>query len=42
MFILLMNIIYEESEAYFTGQKTAKDVAGSIQSRASIYVSEGM
>lgn len=38
----LMNIIYEEAEAYFTGQKTAKDVAGSIQSRASIYVSEGM
>lgn len=36
----LQNIIVEEAAAYFSGQKSAKEVAGIIQSRASIYVSE--
>ncbi len=36
----LVNIIKEEAEAYFSGQKTAKDVANVIQSRAQIYVNE--
>ena len=34
------NIIAEESEAFFSGQKSAQEVAGIIQSRAQIYVSE--
>ena len=36
----LNNIITEECESYFAGQKTAKEVADIIQSRAKIYVSE--
>lgn len=36
----LMNIITEEAEAYFEGQKSAKEVAAIIQSRAQIYVNE--
>lgn len=36
----LMNIITEESEPFFKGQKTAKDVAGIIQNRIQIYVNE--
>ena len=36
----LLNIIKEESAAYFSGQKTANDVANVIQSRAQIYVNE--
>lgn len=36
----LNNIVYEEAEAYFSGQKSAQEVASIIQSRASIYVSE--
>lgn len=36
----LINIIKEESAAYFSGQKQAKDVADIIQSRAQIYVNE--
>lgn len=36
----LMNIINEEAEAYFQGQKTVDQVVEIIQSRASIYVSE--
>lgn len=34
------NIIYEEAEAYFSGQKSAKEVADIIQSRVQIYVNE--
>ena len=34
------NIIFEEASAYFSGQKTAKEVADIIQSRLSIYVNE--
>ena len=36
----IINIINEEMEAYFSGQKTADAVAGIIQSRAQIYVDE--
>ena len=36
----LINIIKEESAAYFSGQKPAKDVADIIQSRVQIYVNE--
>ena len=34
------NIILEESAAFFEGQKSAKDVAGVIQSRVQIYINE--
>ena len=33
-------IITEEAQAYFEGQKTAQEVAGIIQSRVQIYVDE--
>ncbi|MBQ8138051.1 MAG: extracellular solute-binding protein [Lachnospiraceae bacterium] len=33
-------IVEEEASAFFAGQKTAKDVAGIIQSRAQIYINE--
>lgn len=33
-------IVEEEASAFFSGQKTAKDVAGIIQSRAQIYINE--
>ena len=36
----LYNIIYEEAQAYFSGQKSASEVANVIQSRAWVYVSE--
>lgn len=36
----LMNIIQEEAESYFTGQKSVDEVADIIQSRAKIYVNE--
>lgn len=36
----LMRIIEEESAAFFSGQKKAKDVADIIQSRVQIYVNE--
>lgn len=36
----LLNIIKEEAAPYFAGQKSAKDVAAIIQSRAQIYVNE--
>ena len=36
----LMNIISEESAAFFSGQKNARDVASIIQSRVQIYVNE--
>lgn len=34
------NIIYEESGAYFDGQKSAEEVATVIQNRVSVYLSE--
>lgn len=36
----IYNIIMEETEAYFAGQKTAEEVAGIIQTRVQIYVDE--
>jgi hypothetical protein len=33
-------IISEETGAFFSGQKSAKDVAGIIQNRVSTYVNE--
>ena len=36
----IMEIIEEEAGAFFAGQKTAKQVADIIQSRAQIYVNE--
>lgn len=39
---VIMNIIREESESFFQGQRTAEEVAGLIQSRAQLYLSEGM
>lgn len=38
----IINIINEESEAYFEGQKTVNEVADIIQSRINIYVHENM
>ncbi len=36
----IMNIVKEEAGAYFKGQRSAKDVAGIIQSRVQVYVNE--
>ena len=36
----VLNIINEEMDAFYTGQKSAQDVANIIQSRAQIYVDE--
>ncbi len=36
----IMNIITEEAESYFSGQKSAAEVAGVIQSRVQIFVNE--
>ena len=36
----IMNIITEEAGAYFSGQKSAQEVAGIIQSRVQIFVNE--
>lgn len=36
----LLGIITEEAEPYFSGQKTAKEVAKIIQSRAQVYLNE--
>lgn len=36
----LLNIIKEEADGFFAGQKSAKEVAGIIQSRVKIYVNE--
>jgi len=36
----LLKIIQEEAAGYFSGQKSAKEVAGVIQSRVKIYVNE--
>jgi hypothetical protein len=33
-------IISEEAEAYFSGNKSAKDVCSVIQSRVNIYINE--
>ena len=38
----VMNIIMEESDAFFQGQKSAQDVAAIIQSRVQIFVNENM
>ena len=39
---VIMNIIYEEAESLFRGQKTAEDVAGLIQDRVQLYLDERM
>ena len=36
----LMNIITEEAEYYFNGEKSAQEIAGIIQSRAQLYIDE--
>lgn len=36
----LWNIVKEEAEAFFSGQKSVQDVAGIIQNRAQVYVNE--
>lgn len=36
----LMNIVFEEAESYFAGQKSVDEVADIIQSRVKIYVNE--
>ena len=36
----MIEIVTEEAAAYFEGQKSAQDVAGVIQSRMRIYISE--
>ena len=36
----ITNIIKEEAAAYFSGQKSAEDVAAIIQSRMQVYLSE--
>lgn len=39
---MVMNIIYEETESFFQGQKSAEDVAGLIQNRVQLYLHERM
>ena len=39
---VIMNIIYEEAESFFRGQKTAEYAAGMIQNRVQLYLDEGM
>ena len=36
----VMNIINEEMPAFYTGQKTAQEVAKTIQNRVQLYVDE--
>ena len=36
----IFGIVKEQSQAYFSGQKTAEDVAKLVQSKANIYVNE--
>ncbi len=36
----IINIIMEEAEGYFVGQKSVDDVAGAIQNRVQLYVNE--
>ncbi len=38
----LMNLILEEAESYFSGQKTLDEVVNIIQNRAQLYVDENM
>lgn len=38
---VIMNIIYEEAESFFHGQRTAEDVANLIQNRVQLYLDEG-
>lgn len=38
----IIEIVNEEAEAFFKGKKSAEDVAGIIQSRVKVYVSENM
>lgn len=40
--MVIMNIIYEEAESYFRGQKDVKSVVDMIQNRVGLYLSEGM
>ena len=39
---VVMNIIFEEAKSFFHGQRTAEDVAGLIQNRVQLYLSEGV
>ena len=39
---VIMNIIYEEAESFFQGQKSAEDVAGLIQNRVQLCLHERM
>ena len=36
----IYNIVSEQAQAYFSGQKSARDVANLIQSKVTIYVNE--
>lgn len=36
----IINIIREEAESFFAGQKTAEDAASLIQNRVQLYLSE--
>ena len=36
----IIDIVSEEAEAYFSGRKTAEDVAKLVQSKVNIYVNE--
>ena len=36
----ILNIVREEADAYFSGQKSVEDVAATLQSRMEIYLSE--
>ncbi|MCM1569499.1 MAG: extracellular solute-binding protein [Roseburia sp.] len=38
----VMKIVTEEAAAYFSGQKSATDVAGLIQNRAQLYINENL
>lgn len=39
---VIIQIIHEEAQAYYSGQKSAEDVAAVIQNRVQIYVSENV
>ena len=36
----IVNIVTEEAEAFFKGQKSAKEVTGLIQNRVQLYINE--
>lgn len=38
----IMDIISEEAQAFFKGQRTAQDVANNIQNRVQLYMNENM